>query len=175
MQQRVGSPRPLVVVRHAKAQATAPSDHERLLAESGRADAADLGRWLADAEVVPDHALVSDAARTVETWAEMADAAGWDTDPEVSAALYDASPDAALDLLRECPPEARTVLVLGHNPTMGYLAEVLDDGEGDDDAVTALVTSGFPTAAAAIFEVAGEWADLGESGATVRGYHVGRG
>lgn len=173
MQQRTGSERTLVVVRHAKAEATAPTDHERSLTDPGRAAAAELGGWLADAGLVPDHALVSDAARTLETWAELADAAGWDTDPEVSSALYDASPEAALDLLRESPAEAGTVVVIGHNPTMGYLAEILDDGDGDDDAITALVTMGFPTGTAVVLDVAAEWADLAESGATVRAFHVG--
>lgn len=175
MQQRAGSPRTLVVVRHAKAEPTAPKDHERRLTESGRAAAATLGDWLAHAGVVPDHAIVSDAARTLATWAEVADAAGWDIDCDASAALYDASPEAALDLLRGCPAEARTVVVVGHNPTMGYLAEILDDGDGDDDAITALVTSGFPTAAALVLGVEAEWADLAESGGTVCAFHVGRG
>lgn len=173
MQQRAGSERTLVVVRHAKAEATGPTDHERTLADAGRVAAAELGRWLADAGLAPDHALVSDAARTLETWGELADAAGWDTDPEVSSALYDASPDAALDLLRESPADAGTVVVVGHNPTMGYLAEILDDGDGDDDAITALVTRGFPTGAAVVLDVGCEWADLAESGATVRAFHVG--
>lgn len=175
MQQTAAPARTLVVVRHAKAEATAATDHERRLDDRGTADAAALGDWLADAGVVPDHALVSDAARAQATWAAMADAAGWDVDCELSAALYDASPEAALDLVRECPAEARTIVVVGHNPTMGYLAEVLDDGDGDDDAITALVTSGFPTATAVVLGVETPWADLAESGATVRGFHTGRG
>lgn len=175
MQHRAASARTLVVVRHAKAEATAPTDRERELTDRGTADAAALGDWLADIGVVPDHALVSDAARTEATWSEMADAAGWGTDCDLSPALYDASPEAALDLIRESPADAGTVVVVGHNPAMGYLAEVLDDGEGDDDATTALVTSGFPTSCAVVFDVDGEWADLGESGATVRAFHVGRG
>ena len=175
MQQRAGSARTLVVVRHAQAEATAASDHERRLSDRGRVDAAALGRWLADAVLEPDHALVSDAVRTLATWEELAEAAGWDIDCEASSALYAASPEAALDLLRESPADARTVLVVGHNPTMGYLAEVLDDGDGDDEAITELVTSGFPTACATVFDVEGEWADLEESSATVRAFHVGRG
>ena len=175
MQQRAPSDRTLVVVRHATAEATAASDHERRLTGRGRADAAAVGRWLAEIGVAPDRALVSDAARTQETWAELSAAAGWDVRTDVSAALYDASPEAALDLIREIPPDARSVVVVGHNPTMAYLTEVLDDSEGDDDAITALVTSGFPTAAVAVLDVAGDWADLEEAGATVRAFHVGRG
>ena len=175
MQQRAPSERTLVVVRHATAEATAPSDHQRRLTDRGRADAAAIGRWLAGIGVAPDHALVSDATRTHETWAELSAAAGWDVDVDASAALYDASPEAALDLLRELPADARTVVVVGHNPTMAYLTEVLDDSDGDDDAITALVTSGFPTAAVAVLAVDGDWSTLEEAGATVRAFHVGRG
>lgn len=175
MQERAGTPRTLVVVRHARAEATAPSDHQRRLTAAGRSAAADLGAWLGGAGLAVDHAIVSDAARTQETWAAIAEAAGWTLAADASAALYDASPDAALDLVRESPAEARTVVVVGHNPTVGYLAEVLDDGEGDDDAIGALVTSGFPTAAAVVLDLPGEWRDLAEGGTTVRAFHVGRG
>jgi phosphohistidine phosphatase len=175
MQERAASARTLGLVRHAKAEASAPSDHERRLAERGRQDAAEAGRWLAGIGVAPDHALVSDAARAVETWEELALGAGWDPDAETSAGLYAAGPESALDLLRDCPPEARTLVVVGHNPTMATLAELLDDGEGDEDAITELVTGGFPTAAVAVLDVEGDWSDLAESGATVRAFHVGRG
>ena len=175
MQERATSARTLVLVRHAKAEASAPSDHERRLAERGRTDAAEAGRWLAGLGVVPDHALVSDAARAVETWEELAIGAGWDPDCESSAALYAAGPESALDLLRELPTDARTVVVVGHNPTVATLAELLDDGEGDEDAITELVTGGFPTCAVAVLEVDGDWTDLAEAGATVRAFHVGRG
>ena len=42
------SRRRLVIVRHAKAEATAPSDHERALAARGRSDAGAAGRWLGE-------------------------------------------------------------------------------------------------------------------------------
>lgn len=175
MQERAATARTLVLVRHAKAEAAAPSDHERRLTDRGRADAAEAGRWLAGAGVVPDHALVSDAARAVETWEELAAGAGWDPDCETSAGLYAAGPESALDLMRDCPPEVRTLVVVGHNPTIATLAELLDDGEGDEEASTELVTGGFPTSAAVVLEVDGDWEDLAEAGATVRAFHVGRG
>jgi phosphohistidine phosphatase len=54
------------------------------------------------------------------------------------------------------------------------LAQLLDDGNGDEDASTDLV-SGFPTTAVAVFEVDGDWRDLEEAGGTLVAYHVGRG
>ena len=168
-------PRRLVVMRHAKAQPTAPSDHGRALADRGRRDASEAGRWLREQDIAPDAALVSDALRTQETWAEVAAGAAWDLEPELSAPLYAAGSDSAFDLLREVDADVTTLVVIGHNPTMASIAELIDDGEGDADATTALVTRGFPTSALVVFAVAGEWADLGAGSGRLEAFHVGDG
>ncbi len=66
-----------------------------------------------------------------------------------------------------------TVLVIGHNPTMAYLAQMLDSGEGDPEA-SAGMTEGFPAAAVVVLEMDGPWAGLEMAGARVTGFHVGR-
>ena len=169
------APRRLVVVRHAKAEPTAPSDHGRALAARGRADAEEAGRWLKGTGIDPDAALVSDALRTQQTWEHLAGAAGWELDPELSAGLYAAGADSTFDLLRETDPGVTTLVVIGHNPTMAYVAELIDDGEGDVEATTVMLTRGFPTSALAVFAVAGEWSDLGPGGGRLEAFHVGDG
>ena len=67
---------------------------------------------------------------------------------------------------------AACAVIVGHNPTMAVLAQLLDDGEGDVEAGNAMA-AGFPTSAVAVFEVAGAWADLDV--ARLTGFHVGRG
>jgi len=167
--------RTLVIMRHAKAEASAPSDLERRLTDRGHADAREVGEWLAGRDISPDDALVSGAARTAETWEDVATGAGWELDlAQYVDALYAAGPDSALDLIRETDDISQTLVVIGHNPTIGLLAQLLDDGNGDEDAGNALV-NGFPTSAAAVFSVDGEWAELEEAGATLVAFHVGRG
>ncbi len=166
--------RRLVIVRHAQAEQSGPTDLERALAASGHDDARAAGSWLAAQDVRPDHALVSDALRARETWAGLARGAGWDVEPELSRLLYSAEPDTVLDLLRESPPEAEVVVVLGHNPTMAYLANLVDDGSGDDAAATELTTRGFPPCSLALFEYAGGWTDLDAASARLTAFHVGR-
>ena len=73
--------------------------------------------------------------------------------------LYNATPETVLEVLRLTPPEARTLLYLGHNPTAAYLCSTLDQGDGDPQALAQLLT-GFPPAAVAVFELDGDWADL---------------
>lgn len=170
------TPRRIVVMRHAKAEQHGPTDFDRHLSERGVAEAGLAGSWLADQDFVPDHVLVSSALRTRETWAAVAEGAGWDLDgieTDENETLYEAGPETALDLVREVPPDAVALLVIGHNPTMGYLAQLLDDGEGDEEASNALVL-GYPTSAMTLLGLAGDWADLDEQGGTVRAHHVPR-
>lgn len=165
--------RVIVVIRHAKAEQAGPTDFERELAPRGRQDAAALGSWLAERGVVAEHALVSAAVRTRQTWTEIAGAAGWDLEPELDRGLYAAGPETALDVLRTAPDSARTLVVVGHNPTVASLAQMLDDGEGDVDATNEM-TIGYPTSAVTLLSYAGAWADIDEGTASVTAFHVAR-
>lgn len=166
--------RRLVVMRHAKAEAVAASDHERRLTSRGTQDAAEAGEWARSAGVLPDHAFVSPAARAHETWSAFSTAAELDVEPQLEPALYSAGPDGAIEVLRTAPVAARTVMVVGHNPTMAQLVHLLDDG-GADPAAFAEIMAGFPTCAVAVLEVSGEWGDLEVAGARITDFHVGRG
>jgi phosphohistidine phosphatase len=163
----------LVVMRHAKAEPGGESDAVRELAQRGWDDALAAGRWLADAGVVPDAALVSSARRTASTWRAVAEGGSFEAEATYSDSLYNAGPEAALDLVRETPEEVTTLVVVGHNPTMAYLAQLLDDGTGDEEAGREMAV-GFPTGALAVFEVAGTWSGLDLASARLVGFHVGR-
>jgi phosphohistidine phosphatase len=159
-------------MRHAKAEPTAPSDHGRALADRGREDAEEAGHWLHEQGITPDAALVSDALRAQQTWEQVATAAGWDIAPDLSEGLYAAGSDSAFDLVRDTDPGVTTLVVIGHNPTMASIAELLDDGDGDADASTALVTRGLPTSAVAVFTVRGDWAEIGPGAGRLEACHA---
>ena len=159
----------LVVMRHGKAEQLASSDERRELTERGRADAAAAGRWMQQEGIVPGHALVSAAVRTAQTWAAVSAAAGWSVEADVDPGLYNAGTDTVLDLLRAVDDAIRTVLVIGHNPTMASLAQLLDDGEGDEEAATRMAT-GFPTSSAAVLALEGAWSELER--ARLVGFHA---
>jgi phosphohistidine phosphatase len=161
-------------MRHAKAEPVAESDHARRLTGRGHRDAAAAGAWARTAGVLPDHAFVSTAARAHETWEDFGVGAELDLEPELDSSLYSAGSDAALVVLRSAPADARTVMIVGHNPTMEQLVHLLDDGTADPD-VFAEITGGFPTSALAVLEVADAWAELDLAGARITGFHVGRG
>ena len=163
----------LVIVRHAKAAQSGDSDFERTLTSRGQRDASSAGAWLRDQDVDPAVGLVSAARRTRETWHALSSAAGWTLAPTTDEGLYTAGPDTALDVLRLQDDAAHTVALIGHNPTMSYLANLLDDGECDPSLAANMVT-GFPTCALAVFGYDGAWVDLDTGTARLLDFHVGR-
>ncbi|GGO91447.1 phosphohistidine phosphatase [Nocardioides phosphati] len=165
--------RTLVLVRHAQAESWAASDVERALTPAGTEAAGVLGEWLRDQGITPDAALVSGARRTRETWAALADAAGWQLQPAYDDGLYAAGPDTALDLIRFAATDAATLLVLGHNPTIHFLAQVLSDGTGAAEQTTRLA-SDFPPASAAVLTFDVEWARVSEGYGALTAFRPGR-
>jgi phosphohistidine phosphatase len=167
------NPRRLLVMRHAKAEAVAATDHARRLTGRGRRDATEAGRWARATGLLPDHVLVSTAARADETWLAFREAAGLEVAAELDPGLYAAGPETALAVLRSVPPDAATVMIVGHNPTMAQLVHLLDDGTADAAAFAELST-GLATSAVAVLEVSRAWADLDVATARIAALHVGR-
>ncbi|MCB8956870.1 MAG: histidine phosphatase family protein [Nocardioides sp.] len=160
-------------MRHAKAEQMGPTDFDRALAARGHADAQEAGSWLSGHGFSPDRALVSAALRTRETWAAVADGGGWDLDADLDRGLYSAEPDTAIDLVQQVDDEVRRLVLIGHNPTMAYLAQLLGDGTAAADLERELM-SGFPTSALAVFAQEQPWAELTEGSARLIAFHVGR-
>ena len=71
-----------------------------------------------------DAALVSAATRARETWEIVADAAGWSVDATFDRALYGVDEDGLLDLVAMTDESVSTLVVIGHNPTIGMLAQL---------------------------------------------------
>jgi phosphohistidine phosphatase len=163
--------RQLIVMRHGKAEPFAATDHARALTDRGHADAAAAGTWLAARRLVPDHALVSTAVRARETWHDVARTSGAEVEPSFDEGLYQGGVDAALESLQAAPEGARTVLVVGHNPTAAYVAHMLDDGEGDDEAIGGMLR-GFPPGAAVVFDLEVAWTELAAEVGRVTGFHA---
>ncbi len=160
-------------MRHSKAEPYGPNDRDRPLTRSGRRDAAAVGRWLAEHAYAPDHALVSAAARTVETCTELRTAAGFEVDPDIRADLYAAEADEILSLIAEVPPEVTSLLLVGHNPGVELVAAKLA-GEVERQAMQVLIT-GFPTSGVAVYDVPVPWHELSEGAARLADFYVGRG
>lgn len=150
----------LLLIRHSKADPDDDAgDHGRGLTARGRRDAAAIGRWLAENDLVPDLVLCSDARRARETWtaasSELADP------PPVrdEAALYEASVERVLDLVAGTGDAVQKLAVVGHDPTTTRTAVALA-GPGSEAAMVAEITAGLPTSGVAVLRVPGEWGDV---------------
>ncbi|MEU1352191.1 SixA phosphatase family protein [Streptomyces sp. NPDC005775] len=152
----VDTPRRIVLLRHAKAEWSQDSDHERPLAERGRKDAPVAGRKLADSGIVFDLALCSTAVRTRETWKLAVHEMPERPRTVYEERLYEASLGELIALINETPDEVRDLLVIGHNPGMHAVADALS-GAAEGDALARMTNGGFPTAAFAVVELPGAW------------------
>lgn len=167
--------RSLVVVRHAKSDwSSGVPDDQRPLNARGRRDAPRIGRWLADRGLAVDAALVSPAARTRATWAHLASAADLDVRPEIVPRIYLGSVDDLAAVVGELDPAARCAVLVGHAPGCQQLVERLTGGRGDPAALLEMRTK-YPTAAAALVEIDGEWADSVRGGGRLLAFEVCRG
>lgn len=141
--------RRLLLLRHAKAvPLSLEDDFARELTESGRNDARRIGSFLAERRLSPDRALYSGAARTRETCALVAEAQPRPFEAVEQNALYEASRFLIMGLLRELPVEARAHLVVGHNPGMADVANLLSGEGGSRDRLR--MQAKFPTCALAV-------------------------
>ncbi|MFR9794960.1 SixA phosphatase family protein [Streptomyces sp. MS06] len=165
----VAEPRRIVLFRHAKADWPPVNDHERPLAERGRMDAAEAGRRLTDTGIPFDLALCSTATRTRETWKLAVHEFEHRPRTVYEERIYEASPGELIALLNETPDETRNLLLIGHNPGVQGLAEVLA-GSAEADARARMSDRGFPTAAFAVLSFDGPWKSLEPSLASLTTY-----
>ncbi|MEV4131015.1 histidine phosphatase family protein [Dactylosporangium sp. NPDC049742] len=165
--------RTLILLRHAKAvdPDPYPTDLERPLSPRGRRDAAAAGDWLRDQGLRPDLVVCSTAVRTRETL----DGLHLDKhhkhhkhDKHVPVVfehrVYLGPAHDTLDLLQNTPDVA-TLLLIGHNPTLSMLSDLLDPD--------ALPDEGLATSGIAVHTVTGPWRDL--ETAPLRAHHTARG
>jgi len=160
----------LILLRHAKAvPGGSGGDHQRALADKGRAGAALIGAELRRIGIKPDIILVSSALRTRETWQIAAEAGGFAAG-EIEDDLYLASATVLLRRLRKVPPRTKTVLLVGHNPGIAELADHLSDPAESAAAALKRLRQRFPPAACAISSVLTPWSELQDGDCALQHY-----
>ncbi|MFI1727072.1 SixA phosphatase family protein [Streptomyces sp. NPDC020489] len=165
----VAESRRIVLFRHAKADWPQVTDHERPLAERGRKDAAEAGLRLADTAIPFDLALCSTSTRTRETWKLAVQ--GFEHRPKTvyEERVYEASPGELIAVLNETPDDVRNAVLIGHNPGIQGLADILG-GASEGDARDRMSRRGFPAAAFAVLSFTGPWKSLEPGVATLVDY-----
>ena len=165
----VAESRRIVLFRHAKADWPQVSDHERPLADRGRKDAAVAGRRLADTGIPFDMALCSTATRTRETWKLAVHELPHRPKTVYEERLYEASPGELIAVLNETPDDAHSVVLIGHNPGIQGLADILA-GQAEGDTRARMVAHGFHTGAFAVLSFESSWKSLEPGVCTLTDY-----
>lgn len=168
------TPRRIIVLRHARADwPNGVSDHDRPLADRGRPQATETGEWLADTGINPDYVLCSTAKRARETWKLVAHELPKRSRKTVyEDRLYEASPGVIIEVIQETPEEYSDLLLVGHNPGVLGLTQVLAGDEGDQAAFERMRVGGFPTAAVAVLTFNGGWKSVEPGVAKLDAYHT---
>jgi phosphohistidine phosphatase len=135
----------LMLLRHGKAVAAdgKTRDQDRALTERGQNDAPKIGAYMSRHQLIPDCAFVSPSRRTRESWSLVAPALGSPVQVSYEGRLYDASPEAIIEIIQEAGTTCPSLLVLAHNPGLHHLAVSLI-AAGDLDAREQL-REGLPT------------------------------
>ena len=152
--------RRLILLRHAKAKKSGPSDHERGLAERGHQDATEVGRRMHPAGLRPQRAKVSTSLRTRQTWQLVAAELESPPKEELESAIYDNEVEGLLELVRATPDDIGSLLIVGHNPSIEELAGQLDDA-GGDPVIRHRMADGFPTSGYAVLTTSDSWRAVG--------------
>lgn len=117
----------LLLMRHAKASPSdaGVADVDRSLVDEGRLAAERIGKFLQTKKLTVDTVLSSSAIRARETTAAVLLAAGMSLEVRSDQRLYEAGPVRLLEVISELKDDINTVLLVGHNPALEDLLQIL--------------------------------------------------
>ena len=135
----------LLILRHAKSSwaDSSQEDWQRPLNARGVRDAPRAGEWLRQRAIVPDLIVTSDAVRARTTAQAVANAAGYSGELVTEPSLYHAKPEDVIAVLNGVADQARTVMIVGHNPGLEDLVLLLS-GEHHGMVTTGLAELKLP-------------------------------
>jgi phosphohistidine phosphatase len=117
----------LLVLRHAKSSWKDPDlpDHDRPLNKRGRHDALLMGKLLKYEDLKPDLIISSSATRAKKTAELVTKECNYKGEIVINQALYEAEPKEYLKILEELSVTYKTVLMVGHSPTVEETIEMI--------------------------------------------------
>jgi phosphohistidine phosphatase len=118
----------LFLLRHAQTLEKRPDekDIDRMLTPIGFQNANRMGMNLNNKSVQPDIIICSAAIRTQQTAESIAEHVSYDSNRvHVNIEVYDASIRTLLNVVNNLKEEWKTAVVIGHNPSISYLAEYI--------------------------------------------------
>jgi len=144
--------RRLILLRHAKSDWASPGapDQARPLAARGRTAAPHIGAYMAHHALVPDLVICSTAARTRQTWDLVAAELSAEIPVVFEQRIYESGADDILATIKKTKSRVHVLLLVGHNPRLRDLAELLI-ASGDVEARQRLLEK-LPTAGLVVID-----------------------
>ena len=117
----------LIIMRHGKSswKDKKMKDIDRPLKKRGHKDAQQMGTLLCEQELVPQKILCSPAKRTRQTAEELVDKCNFGGEVDYIDSLYMPESSIIMDLVASLPDELERVMVIGHNPGLEGLVQIL--------------------------------------------------
>ena len=144
----------IYLMRHAKSKRGPEyeTDYERPLAKRGKRDAARMGAYLAEHDLLPELIVCSSAERARDTAVRFAEAADYQGEMWFQERLYFTDDQVYLELIWALDDTLASAMFVGHNPATESVIETLSG-----------VYATMPTAAVACVQFEVEtWADVEE-------------
>lgn len=119
----------LLIMRHAKSSWDnyGISDHDRPLNGRGKRDAPRMGELLKQEELTPQLIISSTAERAFATAEAVALASEYEGEIQLNPRFYHADPEVYVEALAGVSDALQRVMVVGHNPGMADLVDMLAD------------------------------------------------
>lgn len=151
--------RELLILRHGKSDWDVDvDDYHRPLMERGKRGALQIGAWLLQQNLVPDHVVSSPAERAIATAEKAVKAMGLKTASiSQDERIYAAGLGSLMDVVRTTPGKVKRLMLVGHNPGVEQLLNYLvrEDIEETEDGKL------LPTATVARLILDCEWSEAG--------------
>ena len=125
----------LFLIRHADALDKSPEikDLDRQLSPAGLRNSSVQGEFLKKNKILPDLIVSSNAIRATFTAHLIAERIGYDISRIiVNDEVYEASVRTLLSVVNQLNDDLSKVFIIGHNPSISYLAEYISKSEIGD-------------------------------------------
>lgn len=162
----------LILMRHGEAAHSAVRDFDRLLTTHGVAQAKSVGAGLALRQMIPQKIIHSPALRTSATAKHVAEALVPIPPLAAEKMFYGAEPEDIIRLTHMQDASSGTLMLVGHNPWVHYLALLLAAPE-TLGAFPSLKFS-FPPSSCAVVQFEGDtWSSVQKGKGVLKDYFVG--
>ena len=122
----------ILITRHAEASSSSNlgTDFSRPLTELGLRDCQLIGKELENKNFRPDLSIISSSIRTIQTYENLSKFLNLESNKlDIKDSLYNIGFDDFISMLKIINSEFKSVMVVGHNPTMSIFTKKYSDSK----------------------------------------------